>query len=102
MNPKQFREAIEKQCTVIPRSNMAFEDAQEYWRKRDAQTEAINKLQQGAKPYALQVCNAGAMPEDFDSWLKSNGDAIDIGGNWTPDKLQANHDQYDNERHPFS
>ncbi len=60
-------------------------------------------MQQGeTKPYALQVCNAGAMPESFEDWIKATGDCIDIGGNWTPDKLQSNHDQYDNERHPFA
>ncbi len=59
-------------------------------------------IQNKAKPYAIQVCNAGAMPEDFTAWLKANGDSIDIGGNWTPDKVQANHDQYDNTKHPFS
>ncbi len=53
-----------------------------------------------AKPYALQVCNAGAMPESFEDWLKSNSD--DIGGNWTPDRIISNHDQYDNERHHFA
>ncbi len=57
---------------------------------------------QRAKPYALQVCNAGKMPEDFDSWLKANGDSIpieDYGGNVRPDRIAANLDQY-NER-PF-
>ncbi len=62
----------------------------------------IQYMMNKAKPYAIQVCNAGAMPEDFTAWLKSNGDAIDIGGNWTPDKLQANHEQYDNDKHPFA
>ncbi len=68
------------------------------------EAEQFAQSQIEAKPYALQVCNAGAMPDhlptSFEDWLKSNSD--DIGGNWTPDKLQANHDQYDNERHPFA
>ncbi len=75
MNNKTFRDHISQQCGFTP-----------------------NK----AKPYALQVCNAGAMPEDFTAWLKANGDSIDIGGNWISHKVAANHDQYDNERHPFA
>ncbi len=78
MNPKTFRNAIAAQCGMT------------------------NK----AKPYAIQVCNAGAMPDQlptsFEDWLKANGDAIDIGGNWTPSKYNANLDRYgnDNDR-PF-
>jgi hypothetical protein len=37
------------------------------------------------------------VPESFEDWLKSTGD--DIGGNWTPDRVQANLDRYD--KHPF-
>ena len=39
------------------------------------------------------------VPESFEAWLGS--DSIDIGGNQMPDRVQSNHDQYDNERHPF-
>ncbi len=57
------------------------------------------------KPYALQVCNAGAMPDhlptSFSEWVESNNDSIDIGGNEIPDRIKANHDQYDNTKHPF-
>ncbi len=35
-----------------------------------------------AKPYAIQVCNAGAMPDhlptSFEDWIKANGDSIPI------------------------
>ncbi len=31
-----------------------------------------------AKPYALQVCNAGAMPESFEDWLANNQDSIPL------------------------
>ncbi len=70
---------------------------------------------------AIQVCNAGdwpeqltcpddsrfqqtvtSLPESFEDWLRSNNDAIDIGGNEIPSRVQANHDRYDNERHPFT
>ncbi len=30
----------------------------------------------------------------FSQWLERNGDSIDIGGNWTPDKVAANHERY--------
>jgi hypothetical protein len=54
-------------------------------------------IQQGEpKPYAVQVCNGGE-PDNFSDWLKSNND--DIGGNWMPDRVQANLDRYD--KHPF-
>ncbi len=58
-------------------------------------------------PYALQVCNAGDwpehLPESFEDWLKQGDDAIDDpGGNIIPSRVLANHDQYDNERHPFA
>jgi hypothetical protein len=69
MDPRQLRNAIAAQC-------------------------GFNK----AKPYALQVCNAGKMPEDFDSWLKANNDSIpieDYGGNVRTDRIAANLDQYD-------
>ncbi len=51
------------------------------------------------KPYALQVCNAGAMPDhlptSFEDWLKQGNDAIDDpGGNIIPSRVLANHDQY--------
>ncbi len=61
---------------------------------------------------AVQVCNAGDwpdhLPESFEDWLKQGNDAIDdpggndLGGNWTPDKYNANLDRYgnDNDR-PF-
>ncbi len=63
--------------------------------------------QKRPKPYALQVCNAGAMPDrlptSFEDWIKQGNDAIDDpGGNIIPSRVQANHDQYDNERHPFN
>ncbi len=53
-----------------------------------------------AKPYALQVCNAGAMPDhlptSFEDWIKQGNDAIDDpGGNIIPSRVLANHDQYD-------
>ncbi len=55
---------------------------------------------------AVQVCNAGKwpdhLPSSFEDWLRSNNDAIDIGGNEIPSRVQANHDRYDNERHPFA
>ncbi len=58
------------------------------------------------KPYALQVCNAGAMPDhlptSFEDWIKQGNDAIDDpGGNIIPSRVLANHDQYDNAKHPF-
>ena len=35
-----------------------------------------------AKPYALQVCNAGAMPDrlptSFEDWIKQGNDAIEL------------------------
>ncbi len=35
-------------------------------------------MENKAKPYAIQVCNAGAMPESFEDWIKSTGDCIDL------------------------
>ena len=78
MTNEQFRDLIAKQCGF--------------------QQSGIPQLAQNkAKPYAIQVCNAGKMPEDFDSWLKQNGDSIpieDYGGNVTPDRIAANNDIY--------
>ncbi len=34
------------------------------------------------------------LPTSFSDWLEQNGD--DIGGNWTPDRCEANHDIYKN------
>ncbi len=51
MNAQDLRNHVAKQCGFTP-----------------------NK----AKPYALQVCNAGAMPESFEDWLKANEDAIEL------------------------
>jgi hypothetical protein len=34
------------------------------------------------------------IPTSFSEWLEQNRDSIDIGGNWTPDRIQANQDQY--------
>jgi hypothetical protein len=42
------------------------------------------------------------VPASFEDWLKDNKDTIDIGGNVIPDRVQANHDRYNNERHPFT
>ncbi len=53
---------------------------------------------QQAKPYALQVCNAGAMPESFEDWIKQGDQHLQIddpGGNIIPSRVLANHDQYD-------
>ncbi len=77
MKPSDIRNAISKQC-------------------------GFNK----AKPYALQVCNAGAMPDrlptSFEDWIKQGNDAIDDpGGNIIPSRVIANHDQYDNTKLPF-
>ncbi len=42
-------------------------------------------------------------PESFSDWIKQGNDAIDDpGGNIIPSRVLSNHDQYDNERHPFS
>ncbi len=58
------------------------------------------------KPYAVQACNAGdwpEQPESFEDWLKQGDDAIDDpGGNIIPSRVQANHDRYGKERHPFT
>ena len=72
MNPRQLRNAIAAQCGFNKAKSM-----DEY----DPLLAAYNNGDgdQRAKPYALQVCNAGKMPEDFDSWLKANGDSIEIG-----------------------
>ncbi len=68
-------------------------------------------VKQGRRPMfipnkAIQVCNAGDwpdhLPSSFGDWLKANGDSIDIGGNEIPSRVQANHDRYGNERHPFA
>ncbi len=78
----------------------------EEWRN-DCSTRVIHT--KDAKSYAIQVCNAGDwpdhLPSSFGDWLKANGDSVEIsdqGGNFTADKIQANHDRYDNERHPFA
>jgi hypothetical protein len=34
------------------------------------------------------------IPTSFSEWLEQNGDSIDIGGNWTPDRIQSNKDRY--------
>ena len=34
------------------------------------------------------------IPTSFSEWLEQNGDSIDIGGNWIPDRIQANEDRY--------
>ncbi len=39
------------------------------------------------------------LPNDYQDWIKQ-GD--DHGGNWTPDKCEANYDRYDKEGHPFA
>ncbi len=49
------------------------------------------------------LVNKAKVPTSFSEWLEQNGDSIrldDLGGNWTPDRVQANHDHY-NEGHPF-
>ena len=63
--------------------------------------EDIKRLIQQGEIQAVQVCNGGDWPESFEDWLKSNND--DIGGNWTPDRVQANHQRYDQqgEERPF-
>ncbi len=38
------------------------------------------------------LVNKAEMPDSFEDWLKSNND--DIGGNWTPDRVAANHERY--------
>ncbi len=82
MNANDIRNHVAKSCGFTPNKAMTLKDAQEYWRKRDAITATINKAQQGE------------IPTSFSEWLDSNRDSIDIGGNWTPDRQQANHDQY--------
>ncbi len=74
--------------------------------KLNLEIEATNNIRFN-KSYALQVCNAGAMPdrlpESFEDWIKQGNDAIDDpGGNIIPSRVQSNHDQYDNESHPFA
>ena len=34
------------------------------------------------------------IPTSFSEWLEQNGDSIDRGGNWIPDRVEANEDQY--------
>ncbi len=97
MKPSDFRNAISKQCGFNAKQG-------ETTNKANSFCEALAKQ----KPYALQVCNAGNEPDDLDirntetpypesfsDWLASNNDSIDIGGNWTPDRVEANKAQYD-------
>ncbi len=101
MNHKTFRNAISKQCGFTPNKAKHRQDLQvKLSPGRLAHLESICQHHPNkAKPYALQVCNAGEMPDplptSFSDWLAINKDSIDLGGNWTPDKVQANHDQYD-------
>ncbi len=113
MNNKTFRDNISQQCGFNKAKSMDEYDpllaaynngngnqtdnkAKHYLRHKDG--DPLNNHLDNLKPYALQVCNAGAMPDrlptSFSDWLASNNDSIDIGGNWTPDRIQANHDQY--------
>ncbi len=128
MTDKQFRNHISQQCGFNKAKPQRFIDYNVYppsatsdrkgWavtiggqyiegKRFDSRGEAELFAQSEvntAKPYALQVCNAGAMPdrlpESFEDWLGS--DSIDIGGNVLPDRVQSNHDQYDNTKHPFA
>ncbi len=89
------RETIDTIDTEAP-SSMCWTDEQQAAWSRELDRDK-------AKPYALQVCNAGAMPESFEDWIKQGNDAIDDpGGNIIPSRVQSNHDRYDNERHPFA
>ncbi len=86
MNHKTFRDHVSKQC--------GFNHPE------------IPVMTNKAKPYALQVCNAGAMPdrlpESFEDWIKQGNDAIDDpGGNIIPSRVLVNLDQYGSEPHPF-
>jgi hypothetical protein len=57
----------------------------------DKLEEAMGITPNKAKP------NKANHPTSFSDWLEQNGDSIgDIGGNWTPDRQQANHDIYKN------
>ncbi len=82
--------------------NMTNEQLRNYVANQCGYNPPTNK----AKPYAIQVCNAGAMPDhlptSFEDWIKQGNDAIDDpGGNIIPSRVLANHDQYDNDKHPF-
>ncbi len=85
MNNKTFRDHISQQCGFPPTKEQ--------------------RLAQNKARLAVQVCNAGdwpdRLPQDFESWLRSNNDAIDIGGNEIPDRIAANLDAYGNENLPF-
>jgi hypothetical protein len=90
--PRQLVKSIETRKKGPPMTTRQFQ--------KSVNEDIKRLIKQGeTKPYALQVCNAGKMPEDFDSWLKANGDSIDIGGNWTPNRVEANKDVY--EKGPF-
>ena len=54
-------------------------------------------------PKLLGMPNKAKVPDSFEDWLKSNNDAIDIGGNKLPDRIAANHDRYSQqgEERPF-
>ncbi len=91
MTNEQLRNYVANQCGYNPPTNKAQLAAEKLG------------LTNKAKPYALQVCNAGKMPEDFDSWLKANGDSIEIG--MPLDRTEATAQWFDDkaktERHPF-
>ncbi len=96
MKPSDIRNHISQQCGFNKAKQGVWDEKSKTFIKPSG------TVQQGRrpmfKPYALQVCNAGAMPEDFSAWLKANGDSIpieDYGGNIVPSRIQSNLDRYD-------
>jgi len=46
-----------------------------------------------------EPANKAKLPTSFSDWLEQSGDSIEIddkGGNFTPDRIEANHDIYKN------
>ncbi len=75
MTPNIFRDHISQQCGFNKEKPLTALD------KLNLEIEATNNIRFN-KSYALQVCNAGAMPDhlptSFEDWIKQGNDAIDL------------------------
>ncbi len=105
MNPKTFRDHISQQCGFNKAKTIEQIDNEIARRKQRLtdhyKAKPIDLIsQKRAKPYALQVCNAGKMPDhlptSFEDWLASNSDSIEMPldrteatAQWFDDKEQG-------------